>query len=221
MISRNAEDYLECIYDLTKGNSPAKTNEIASRMGVSPASVTEMVQKLAAEGHLDYRKYKGATLTPKGMRVAKKMKRRHRLLERFLVDVLGIKKDKGGEEACRLEHIVSDESMKKICQLMNDPSICPDGRPYPECEEECEFIKEGGKSTLQDLEEGEMGRITHLSCEHPGRIRRLISMGFVPGRTIEMEESIPLGGPLLLKLENNRVALAREYARLVHVRRCT
>jgi DtxR family Mn-dependent transcriptional regulator len=88
MVSENAEDYLACIYDLSRDEGAVKTNEIAAKLGLTPASVTEMTQKLAAEGYLNYEKYKGVTLTHKGRKLAARIKRRHRLLERFLVDVL-------------------------------------------------------------------------------------------------------------------------------------
>lgn len=221
MLSDNAEDYLECIYDLTRGNSPAKTKDIAARLNVSPASVTEMIQRLSKEGYLDYKKYKGVTLTSDGFALASKIKRRHRLLEKFLVDVLGVRREKGAEEACRLEHIVSDESVRGICQLMNQPGEDLKELPYPECEETCNRVMGEDAVTLDLLNEGEKGVITHLRCENPRRVRRLISMGLVPGRKVQLEESIPMGGPLLVRTDDSRVALAKEYARMVFVKRCT
>jgi len=220
MPSEIAEEYLEAIFDLTQEGQAAKTNDIAAKMNLSPASVTEMVQRLASDGYVSYERYKGATLTGEGMRIAKKIKRKHRLLERFLVDVLGAKKDEFHEEACRLEHAISDESEKRICQLTNNPKYCPDGDPIPECEDEdCAHCMNQSSVPLQELCEGEGGEITHLKCEDAVRIRRLISMGFVPGRNVILEERAPMGGPLLIKMEECRVALAKEYADLVMVQR--
>ena len=107
-ISENAEDYLACIYDLSHEGVPVKTSEISGRLKLSPASVTEMTQRLASEGYLNYERYKGVTLTPAGSRVAERIKRRHRLLERFLVDVLGRTSEDSHEEAMRLEHNFSE-----------------------------------------------------------------------------------------------------------------
>lgn len=219
MVSEIAEEYLEAVYDLTLEGEPAKTSDIAAKMGLSPGSVTEMVQRLANDGLLVYERYRGVTLTDKGMRIAKRIKRRHRLLERFLVDVLGAKKDEFHEEACRLEHVISAESERRICQLTNNPKFCPDGEPIPECEEECAQCPGQPPISLGEMEEGEGGEISHLRCEDPCRIRRLISMGFVPGRKLMLEERVPLGGPLLIRLEECRVALAKEYAELVMVQR--
>jgi DtxR family Mn-dependent transcriptional regulator len=212
------EQYLAAVYDLTVDGGVAKTSNIADKMGVTPASATEMIQRIASEGYLSYEKYKGAVLTDKGMRIARRIKRKHRLLERFLVDVLGANKEEYHEEACRLEHVLTDESERKLCQITNNPRFCPDGDPIPECEfGDCEGCKDRPSIPLQDLKEGEGGEITHLKCEDPGRIRRLISMGFVPGRDITLEERVPMGGPLLVRLEDTRIALANDYADLVMV----
>lgn len=220
MPSQIAEEYLEAVYDLSVDGAPAKTNEIAERMHIAPASATEMVQRLSADGLLSYEKYKGALLTEKGMRLARRIKRKHRLIERFLVDVLGAKKNEFHEEACKLEHVISDESERRICQITNNPRFCPDGDPIPECEDgDCARCSERPAVALMELEDGEEGEITHLKCDDAARIRRLISMGFVPGRSVVLEERTPMGGPVLVRLDECRVALARDYAELVMVQK--
>ncbi len=217
MLSEISEEYLECIFDLTLKGGSAKTSDIAVAMKIAPASATEMVQKLAGEEYLVYEKYQGVTLTSKGLKIAKKIKRRHRLLERFLVDVVGVKHPASShEEACRLEHVISDDSECMICQLTNNPKFCPDGDPIPVCEEQdCPSCISKPPISLKDLKEGEGGRIAFLKCEEPNNIRRLISMGFVPGRDVMVEEHTPIGGPILVKLQDSRIALAKEYADLV------
>jgi DtxR family Mn-dependent transcriptional regulator len=178
-----------------------------------------MTQKLAADGYLNYEKYKGVTLTHKGRKLAARIKRRHRLLERFLVDVLGMKREQSHDEAMKLEHTVSDESVERLNQILNYPTVCPDGDPIPPCEEPLD-PDPTLSIALTDMEEGEKGQITHLTCDDSSKIKRLISMGFVPGRTVVLEERVPMGGPLLVQVEEMRVALARDYASLVKVRRC-
>jgi len=216
MLSEISEEYLECIFDLTFKGEPAKTSDIAVALKIAPASATEMVQKLAGEHYLVYEKYQGVTLTSKGFKIAKKIKRRHRLLERFLVDVVGVKHPSSHEEACRLEHVISDDSECMICQITNNPKFCPDGDPIPVCEEQdCPNCISRPPISLKDLKEGEGGRIAFLKCEEATNIRRLISMGFVPGRDVLVEEHTPIGGPILVKLQDSRIALAKEYADLV------
>jgi len=219
MVSESIEDYLEAIYVLTRRQQAAKTKDIAQRLKISPASVSEMLGKLSEQGYIHYEKYKGATLTDRGMREGRRIRRRHRLLEKFLTDVLGIKRDKSYEEACRLEHIISDESMKKICQMVQEPGTCKFEKPFEECTDDCEVCTGESVLTLSDLGEGEEATIAYLVCDNPGKVRRLISMGFVPGRKVKMEEEIPMGGPLLVILDECKVALARNFADLIHMRR--
>ncbi|MGD1060465.1 MAG: metal-dependent transcriptional regulator [Methanomassiliicoccales archaeon] len=219
MPSEFVEEYLECIFELTEKTGIAKTSEIADAMKVSPASVTEMLQRLAADDFIEYERYKGAKLKPEGMDVARKIKRKHRLLERFLVDIVGQDKAESHEEACRLEHVVSDESVKAICQLTNNPKFCPDGEPIPECDEkECARCDTEPTVPLADLSEGDEGSIVCLRGTEPKGLRRLISMGFVPGRSVAVEERTPMGGPVLVRIGRTRIALATEYTEQVQVR---
>jgi len=213
------EEYLECVFELTEDGKAARTNDIAESMKVAPASVSEMLQKLSQEGYIEYRRYRGAKLTEKGMAVARDIKRKHRLLERFLVDIVGADKTESHEEACRLEHVVSDESVKTICQLTNNPRFCPDGEPIPECAEgDCTACETEPTVPLGSLNEKDKGEIVCLKGEDPKGLRRLISMGFVPGRSVVIEERVPMGGPILVKIGTTRVALAGAYAQQVLVR---
>lgn len=219
MVTESVEDYLGTIYVLTRRFPVAKTKDIAKALKVSPASVSEMLNKLAEQGYIDYEKYRGAKLTEKGMGVAKRVRRKHRLLERFLSEVLGLRHDKSHEEACKLEHIVSEESMKKICQMVHAPGKYERGKPFPECDDRCEVVLAKQSAPLTSLEEGEEATISFLTCNNPAKVRRLISMGLVPGRKVMVEEKLPMNGPLLLRVDSSRVALARDFADLVHVKR--
>lgn len=217
MVSENVEEYLECIWQLTQNGRPAKTKEIADVLKVSPASVTEMVQKLADEGYLHYRRYKGVTLTDEGRQIGERIKRKHRLMECFLVDMIGLEKDESHAEACRLEHTLSDESEKRICQMLNNPRTCPDGDPIPECQDDCARCESEPSVPLTSVNKGHRALITHLKCEDTAKMRRVIAMGFVPGRNVCVEDKLPLGGPILVSIEECKVALAKDYAALVHV----
>ncbi|HIH76067.1 MAG TPA: metal-dependent transcriptional regulator [Methanomassiliicoccales archaeon] len=222
MVSENIEEYLECIWELTQDGTPARTTDIAKKMKVSPASVTEMMQRLDSLGYIAYEKYKGVTLTDSGKKIGETIKRKHRLLERFLVDVLGIAKEKSHDEACRLEHMLSDESERRISEMMNHPTTCPDGDPIPALDQLC-LNRDENSSVLSEMSEGDEGIISHLSCDDPQKIRRIIAMGFVPERRLTVEEKLPMGGPVLVQVGDCRVALAKEYADLVYVntkRRC-
>ena len=113
-MSASTEEYLEALYTLTQGGRTAGTTEISRHLDIAPASVTEMLRKLASRGYVDYSRYQGVTLTPTGFEMAEKMARKHRLLERFLHDMLHIGKARVHSEACAMEHGLSDENMERL-----------------------------------------------------------------------------------------------------------
>ena len=117
MSGNSVEEYLEAIYSFNEKGHLAKNSELAKRLKVAPPSVTQMVQKLAEEGLVEYEPYRGTLLTGKGTALAQKVVRKHRLLERFLHDVLGLDLDKVHEEACRMEHGLSDEAAAALTSL--------------------------------------------------------------------------------------------------------
>jgi DtxR family Mn-dependent transcriptional regulator len=217
MVSENVEEYLECIWGLTQKGGAAKTTDIAVKMKVTPASVTEMMQRLADSGYVNYEKYKGVTLTPEGNEIGAKIKRKHRLMERFLVDIIGLKKEQSHEPACLMEHDLSDESEKRICQMMNNPKTSPDGDPIPECKDRCSQCESEPSIPLTEVPKGEKAQITHLICNDTAKMRRVLAMGFVPGRNVCVEDKLPMGGPIVLTIQDSKIALAKEYAALVHV----
>ena len=104
--SESVEEYLEAIYSINEKGIQAKNQDLAEKLKVSPPSVTQMIQRLAAEGLVEYEPYKGAALTGKGMALAQKVVRKHRLLERFLYDFLKLPFEKVHDEACRMEHSI-------------------------------------------------------------------------------------------------------------------
>lgn len=123
--------YLETIYVLTEGGEVARTKDIAAEWDVTQPSATEMVQKLAALGYLHYEPYKGASLTPAGLELGRLVIRKHRLLERFLVDVVGQDPAEAAEDACELEHHVPEPMERWVCELLGHPTKALDGAPIP------------------------------------------------------------------------------------------
>ncbi len=114
MSSVRTEEYLETIYDICKEKRKAKVTEIKKALGLqSLASVTEMVQNMAKEGLLNYEKYKGVTLTQKGIDIAKKLDHKHEKIEEFLL-LLGIDSKSAQEDACALEHVMTENTVKAI-----------------------------------------------------------------------------------------------------------
>lgn len=218
MSSEITEQYLKIIYNLTEEGGAARTNDISSEMGVSPASVTEMLHKLSDQGLIKHEPYKGVTLRPKGLRIARKMVRRHRLLERFLVDVMGTKGRSVHEQACRMEHALTDDTERNLCAMMHHPGTCPGGRTIPKCaaRTSCERCA-GSDMPLEDVLEGQKVVVSHLVADDKERICEMLSMGFVPGCEITVERKLPMGGPIIVSLKGTKVAIARDSGRMLHV----
>ena len=227
-MSKSTEEYLEALYTLTKDGETASTTAISKRLSVAPASVTEMLGKLSDDGYVNYQPYQGVTLTPKGFKVAEKMARKHRLLERFLHDMLGIGKDRVHEEACAMEHALSDETARALCQTLKHPDTCPDdGNPIPPCDlrfsscEECqkwrgESLEKVGRReasvvSLSTLKEREEGKIAFIRGDSKV-LRRLLDMGLTPGTKIKIARIAPLQGPVEIAVRGSKLALGEEVA---------
>ncbi len=132
--NEHAEMYLKTIRCLS-GERPARTTEISSHLGLSPSSVTEMLQKLKKEGLVLYTSYKGSTLTTRGKKIASRLVRRERVLKRFLHDVLKIPSEHLEEQACRLEHYITDETEHSLRRFLGCYPNCPACRTSePNCD---------------------------------------------------------------------------------------
>jgi DtxR family transcriptional regulator, Mn-dependent transcriptional regulator len=130
--SQAIEDYAKAVYALgldREGRVP--TGEVAARLGVTPATATSMLQKLAELGLAEYVPYKGVSLTPAGERVALEVIRHHRLIEAFLAEALGMPSDRVHAEAEVLEHYISEDLEALIAAKLGEPSHDPHGTPIP------------------------------------------------------------------------------------------
>ena len=227
MSSESVEEYLEAVFNLNEKGKPAKTTELAERLKVAPPSVTEMIKKLSEDGLIEYEPYKGAILTGKVMAVAQKVVRKHRLLERFLHDFLGIKKEKIHEEACKLEHSLSDEAAAALCKALNKPETCPDeGNIIPPCTldvadcEQCPSEKgEGGTKLVTQLSNLRLGEEAVVSFIRGGKAacQRLLDMGLTSGTPVRVVNAAPFHGPMEISVRGTTIALGRGLAEHVFV----
>ncbi len=124
-------DVLKAIAVLQTGSADAAPSEIALRTGTSRAFVTKMLKAMHAEGLVAYEAYRGVRLTEEGERLATELSRHHRLLERFLTDILGFSPESAHQEAERLEHVISEEFEERLAAFLNHPTTCPHGSPIP------------------------------------------------------------------------------------------
>ncbi|WP_256621293.1 metal-dependent transcriptional regulator [Methanolobus chelungpuianus] len=126
MHPERTDQYLETIFLLIRrNNAPARTTQIAAEMGVSPPSVTEMIQRLSEAGLVDYKPYYGVELTEPGEAQAKRIRHSNRVLRRFLTTVLGIEPETARKEANILQHNTSETVLEHICQYMRHREFCP------------------------------------------------------------------------------------------------
>jgi DtxR family Mn-dependent transcriptional regulator len=131
-LSEAIQDYLKSIYKLQAADGHVTIGALARDQGVSPASASAMVKKLAALGLAEHERYRGVTLTPAGERVALEVIRHHRLLELYLAETLGVAVDDVHDEADRLEHALSEELEARIDRALGFPTHDPHGDPIPD-----------------------------------------------------------------------------------------
>jgi DtxR family Mn-dependent transcriptional regulator len=182
-----AEDYLKAIYDIAGPHGRATTNQIAERLGVKPASVTGMLQKLASLELplVIYNKHRGVGLTPAGEKIAIEIIRHHRLLELFLYDQLGYSWDEVHREADLLEHFISEKFEERIAAVLGDPKADPHGDPIPTPNLEFpEILHE--VCTLHSLRPRQRAIIEQVNNSDSDFLRYLSKLGLVPGANIEI-----------------------------------
>jgi len=224
MPNEQVEEYIEAIFDIAGEEGNAKTQEVAKRLENAPASVTEVFQNMAEKGLVQYERYKGVSLTEEGLKVARKLKRKHRLLEVFLTELLHINCEKVHAEACKMEHSISDEVGDAICHRLNAPSRCPGGKPiYPcdkeietcnECEREYEKTSSAVKRKIvpiTDLKPCQKGIIAFLRGESKV-IQRLSDLGLTPGTVVTLMRKTPMAGPIEVCVRRTSLAVGHDIA---------
>jgi DtxR family transcriptional regulator, Mn-dependent transcriptional regulator len=189
-------EYLEVIYYLAARNEPVIAARLARWMGVQPPTVTHILAQLEDKKKLIARDARGEiTLTPEGFTLAEAMVRRHRILERFLVDVMGMPWHLIHEEAVRLEHALSPTMEARITALVGDSTTCPHGNPIPGNAEiyagdtRLDQVAPGAPFTLR--------RISEEAEENTDLIRYLQSNELVPGTRFDVSDSSPAFGVTL------------------------
>lgn len=189
------EDYLKAIYELERAGNAAATTDLATHLGVAPASVTGMVRRLADQGLLTHEPYRGVRLTAQGRRGALRTLRRHRVIEAYLVQALGYGWDQVHDEAERLEHSASDDLIDRMARAIGEPTVDPHGAPIPSREG---AVDETRYATLADLPAGADARVMRVADEDPELLRYLSDIGLTLGSVVQMKERAPYGGPMKL-----------------------
>ena len=203
------QDYLKAIYTLESAGERVTTSALAKRMGVSAPSATAMTKRLDELGLVERVPHRGVALTDAGRRGALEVLRHHRLLERYLVDRLGLSLDEVHAEAELLEHALSEELEAKIDAELGFPTHDPHGDPIPDRELR---LVPGGRRTLADLEPGERGSVSRVPDGDPDLLRYLDELGLVPGSQVEVVAQAPFAGPVTVRTRSGAHAISRELA---------
>lgn len=202
MISQTEENYLKAIYKISENDEKsASTNAISRRMKTSAASVTDMLKRLAEKSLINYIKYKGVTLTPKGVDLATKLIRNHRLWEVFLVDKLEFRWDEVHELAEQMEHIHSDELINKLDAYLGYPKFDPHGDPIPNAQ---------GKYTLRSqielnqLRETEAGVVVGLKYHEKPFLQHLDNLGIALGTQINVLQKNTFDQSIKISIDHSK-----------------
>jgi DtxR family Mn-dependent transcriptional regulator len=206
------EEYLEIIYKLSQ-KAPVRPTQIADAIGVSGPTVTATLKRLEVQG-LTLREGNVVSLTPDGLSAALDIVRRHRISERFLVDVLGLDLDEAHEDACLLEHALSPRVLLALERYLESPELCPHGHPIP--------TSDGSVATvvgrpLSECSKGESTLVIQVAEDDDAVLSYLANLGLLPGRSVRVVEVAPFGGPLLIDIGGIVSAVAREMAARVLV----
>ncbi|QGK72362.1 metal-dependent transcriptional regulator [Allosaccharopolyspora coralli] len=195
--SPSVEDYVRTIYGLTERGVAVTNATLTQRLGLSPSSVSGMINKLDQLGLVTHVRYRSVELTPEGRGLAHSVLRRHRLIELFLVEELAYTWDEVHIEADSLEHAVSDELIAHIAAKLGHPTHDPHGDPIPAADGSVEKPR---TTLLNQLEPGTIGTIARVWDTDPELLRYLTDHDITLGTRIEIVERKPFGGPLVVRV---------------------
>lgn len=205
------EMYLKGVLTVVETTPPATVSKVAEFMGVSAPSASEMLRRLEQQGYVRGAD-DGFALTPSGLATATRVVRRLRLAERLLTDILKLELPKVYDEACKMEHVISDEVEARLAAVLGHPQTCPHGLPIPGA---------GGPPApsrpLLDAPRGQRLRVASVPEEDAALLAYLVDQGLVPGAEVVVDEVAPFNGPVSVTVGGVSRALGREVAARVRV----
>ena len=216
MITESTEMYLITVYRLTRDRPYASNSDVATMLGISLSSASEKIKRLALDGFLNHEVHEGISLTEKGEHIALSVVRKHRLIETFMVKMAGYTIDEVHDEACRLEHAISDRLADQLEIMLGYPKVDPHGHPIPSKDG---TITETAHDLLVDIPVGETVTVCRVEDLDPQRLKYVRELGLVPGTEIFVSEVAPFEGPMILTVGGETVAVARNVASEIGVMR--
>jgi DtxR family Mn-dependent transcriptional regulator len=219
-LSKSERETLKAIYRLTgpragNGGDEAHTGALAEALGVSPGTVTATIKRLADRGLADHKPYRGVELTSPGRRAAVSAIRRHRIVERFLSDMLGYAWNEADRLAGTIEHDLPQEVEDRLFVALHRPATCPHGFPIPE--PEVGDIPE--MPPLYELEPGDVAVVAVPGSTDAEVVEFLATLGLRPGVRIEVREKHPFDGPIVLSVDGQDRTVSQRVAQQIYVRK--
>jgi DtxR family Mn-dependent transcriptional regulator len=202
--SSTVENYLKAIYvgetHLTDGQKLVPMGQLATALGIAPGTATTMVKALAESDLVVYEPYNGVRLTAAGQKLAARVLRRHRLIELFLVQVIGMKWDEVHDDAEQMEHVVSDRLIERIDEMLGQPEVDPHGDPIPNADGHLPH------RTLENLLTCPLHTpvtVARVTDQDAAFLRFIASHNLKPGQTIEVEARDEVSDSVRLKGQND------------------
>jgi len=217
-LSKSERETLKSIYRLTGAVGPtgdAHTGALAEALGLSPGTVTTTIKRLADRGLADHKPYRGVELTPDGRRAAVGAIRRHRIVERFLSDMLGYPWNEADRFAASFEHELPQEVEDRLYVALHRPGTCPHGFPIPASE----VVDIPELPPLYALEPGDIAEVAVPGSTHADVVAFLDTLGLRPGVEVEVREKHPFDGPLVLLVDGQQRTVGDRIARQIFVRK--
>lgn len=207
-------EYLAEIYRLQEDSPTVSTTNLAERLGVSAPAVPRMLKRLKSAGYVKHVPYQGVELTDRGRQAALEEIRRHRILEVFLVEVMGFTWDEVHEYADELGKGLNDALAVRMAEMTNFPERCPHGEPIPDTEGN---LPEVDDVCIINRAVGHKGRISRVRTHEPERLRYFTSLNLLPGVEIEIVGRAPFNGPMRLRVGREEVVLGLELTKSLWV----
>ena len=214
-LTKSEREAVKAIYRLTRDGSEAHTGALADVLGLSPGTVTTTVKRLADRDLVDHRPYQGVTFTAQGQQTAIAAIRRHRIVERFLADMLGYAWNEADKLAIGFEHELPDEVLERLYVALHQPETCPHGFPIPSNED----ADLPATPALYDLAPDEVAEVALSGSTDPELVTFLATLGLVPGVEVVVVEKHPFDGPLVVKVDGQDRTLGERVARQIYVTR--
>ena len=200
-------EYLAEIYRLQEDAPTVSTTSLADRLNVSPPAIPRMLKRLQSVGYVKHVPYQGVELTEFGREEALREIRRHRILEVFLVNVMGFTWDEAHEHADDLSPGLNNRLTERMNEMTGQPTRCPHGEPIPDRDGRLPAVND---VCIVNLGVGHRGAVSRVRTHDPAKLQYFASLGLVPGVAIEIMGRAPFNGPMRLRAGREEVVIGYE-----------